>query len=257
MGNPAPPVGDDFYASLFESGFDNNQLLHVQLTERLRGLITSGRLPVGLTLPAERRLGELVGVSRITVQQSYNALRREGLLSSHGRRGSIVSCPEGRISSPMNRLRGFTEEMTELGRVPSSRIALREVVRNAKVAAIFGLPSDARLLHLRRVRYADEQPVSNESAWYNLNSVPGLEQADLSGSVYALLEGQGQPLTHCEQVIEAVMPTPEDCEVFGLASPVPCVLIRRRSFTRANVMLEYVEGTFRGDVYSYRMTLSV
>src|SRR4051812_27923176 len=37
--------------------------------------------------------------------------------------------------------------------------------------------------------------------------------------------------------------------------PIPCLLIKRRSYTHGDVMIEYVEGLFRGDAYSYRLNL--
>jgi GntR family transcriptional regulator len=41
----------------------------------------------------------------------------------------------------------------------------------------------------------------------------------------------------------------------SLTQPLPCLLIKRRSYTHGEVMMEYVEGLFRGDTYSYRLRL--
>ncbi|MPT48409.1 MAG: GntR family transcriptional regulator [Sphingobium sp.] len=234
----------------------DDEPFYIQIARRLEALIRSGALPPDTTLPSERRLAVLMGVSRITVQHSYNELRRKSLVTSHGRRGSVVADMQSRIQSPMNRLRGFTEEMREMGRVPSSKVLERRVVENRRIAAIMGQRPGDKLLKVRRVRYADGLPMSNETAWYNLRAAPFLVKEDLSGSIYTVLENNGMALTHCEQVIEAVHCTAEDAEIFGFVSPTPCVLIKRRSFTAKEKMMEYVEGTFRGDVYSYRMRLN-
>ncbi|MFC4255827.1 GntR family transcriptional regulator [Croceibacterium xixiisoli] len=244
-------------ASLLKLDFVGNEPLYVQITRHLQSLIQSGELPEGSTLPSERRLAEMVGVSRITAQHSYNELRRRGVISSHGRRGSIVRRPENRILSPMNQLRGFTQEMVELGKTPSSRVVKREVTRNHQVATIFGLPSTTPLLYLERIRYADDVPLSNEKAWYNLSVAPELAEAEVTGSVYEQLARLGHPLSYCDQVIDAILPGNDDCAIFGIDPSAPCILIKRQSFSHAEQMLEYVEGTFRGDVYSYRMTLQV
>ena len=87
----------------------------------------------------------------------------------------------------MDRLKGFTEEMRELGKMPSSRILERAVVQDRSISSIFGLPSTAPFLRLTRVRSGDGVPMSREVAWYNLRAVPALETGDLSGSVYAFL----------------------------------------------------------------------
>ena len=53
------------------------------------------------------------------------------------------------------------------------------------------------------------------------------------------------------------MPTRQECEIFGFATPVPCLLIKRKSFDAEGRMIEYVEGLFRGDSYAYRLQMSV
>ncbi|MGE4322970.1 MAG: GntR family transcriptional regulator, partial [Sphingobium sp.] len=174
--------------ALAAAGFDDHTPAYVQIGRRIEALIRDGSLPEGTTLPSERKLAAMLGVSRITVQHSYNDLRRQKLITSHGRRGSIVA---RRVTSPLNRLRGFTDEMTELGRVPSSRIVESRICTNRQIATIFGLGSNTALLRLNRIRYADGMPMSNETAWYNLAEAPMLAEADLSQSVYHLLATHG------------------------------------------------------------------
>ena len=98
--------------------------------------------------------------------------------------------------------------------------------------------------------------MSREAAWYNLERAPELAADDLSGSVYARLAELGLPLVRCDQTIEAAAPTDEECAIFGFRQAVPCLLIKRRSYGADGDMLEYVEGLFRGDSYTYRLTLT-
>ena len=238
---------------------DTAMPMYQQLEEQLMGRIDDGTLPPGAVLPAERQLAESLGVSRVTVQRAYDGLRQRKLVQARGRRGFMVQAgaPQQRLHPGMDRLKGFTEEMRELGKTPSSRILEQEIVTDRSIASIFGLPSPAPILKLVRVRLGDEAPLSREVAWYNLAVAPDLADQDLSGSVYALLaEKYGVPLTHCEQTIEAATPTKQECEIFGFTEPVPCLLIKRRSYTHGDVMIEYVEGLFRGDAYSYRLNLT-
>lgn len=249
---PRPP-----FQELLELRNDTAQPLYQQLEDQLTRLIGEGTLPPGTTLPAERQLAERLSISRTTVQRSYNALRQRRLLSAQGRLGSIVQGPGPRLHSGMDRLKGFTEEMRELGRVPSSRILEREVVTDRLISSIFGRPSNAAFLRLVRVRSGDGVPMSREAAWYNLERAPELATDDLSGSVYARLAALGLPLVRCDQTIEAAEPTEEECAIFGFRQPVPCLLIKRRSYGADGDMLEYVEGLFRGDTYTYRLTLTI
>ncbi len=236
---------------------DTAKPLYQQLEQQLTALIENGSLAPGTTLPAERQLAEKLGISRVTVQRSYDALRQRKLLSGHGRLGSIVQENPDFLHPGMDRLKGFTEEMREIGRVPSSRILQQTIMRDRSIASIFGLPSTAQLLKLERVRFGDDVPLSHEVAWYNIVAVPGLLDGDLSQSVYARLAQCGHPLRYCDQAIEAASPSAQECKIFGFAEPVPCLLIKRRSFGHDERMLEYVEGLFRGDLYTYRLKLKV
>ena len=169
-------------------------------------MIADGTLGVGTTLPAERQLAKDLGISRATVQRCYNALRQRKLVGAFGRLGSIVQGPAGRLNTGMDRLKGFTEEMRELGRVPSSVILEKAVGRDRSIASLFGLPSDSRFLKVVRVRSGDGIPMSREVAWYSLTAAPDLPTKDLSQSIYAHLADEGVPLVDCEQTIEATLP---------------------------------------------------
>ena len=235
---------------------DTAMPMYQQLEDQLSAHIADGTLPVGAVLPAERQLAESLGISRITVQRAYHGLRQRNLVSAHGRKGFHVREAGPQLHPGMDRLKGFTEEMRELGKTPSSRVIERTTVLDRSIASIFGLPSTSSILKLVRIRYGDDVPLSREVAWYNLTAAPALEDGDLSGSVYAFLnERCGVPLTHCDQTVEAATPTEQECAIFGFSEPVPCLLIKRRSYTHDDLMIEYVEGLFRGDTYSYRLKL--
>jgi GntR family transcriptional regulator len=240
---------------LLQFGTATAKPLYQQLSDRLIELIANGTIAAGTTLPAERQLAESLRVSRATVQRSYNLLRERKLLSAQGRLGSIVQDGGSRLHPGMDRLKGFTDEMRELGRVPSSRILESAVVSDRSIASLFNQPSNAQFLKLIRVRSGDGIPMSREVAWYSLEAAPGLATADVSQSVYALLKQMGVPLSVCEQTIEAAVPTPEECAIFDFREPVPCLLIKRRSYGLGGDMIEYVEGLFRGDAYAYKLTL--
>ena len=134
-----PPFQD-----LLELRTDTAKPLYQQLEDQLTQLIGDGTLPPGTTLPAERQLAERLKISRATVQRSYNALRERKLLSAQGRLGSIVQGTGPRLHSGMDRLKGFTEEMKELGRVPSSRIIERSVVKDRTTSGAVVPPSRPR-----------------------------------------------------------------------------------------------------------------
>ena len=159
---------------------------YLQIKRQLNTLIERGDLEPGYNLPSERDLAEALQVSRTTIKHCYDELRNSRQLSTHGRGGTIVQGPP-RVSPLMGKLKGFTEEMQELGMAATSRVIEHEVVRERTIASIFQRPTSAAFLRLLRVRLADNVPMTREVAWYDLTAAPTLAQWDTSGSAYAFL----------------------------------------------------------------------
>ncbi|MCW5252101.1 MULTISPECIES: GntR family transcriptional regulator [unclassified Streptomyces] len=73
--------------------------LYWRIAVRLLGELHDGTVPPGGRLPGERRLAETFGVSRETVRQALEVLRRDGLVATD-RRGSHVTLPGPPAQSP-------------------------------------------------------------------------------------------------------------------------------------------------------------
>ena len=72
---------------------------------------------------------------------------------------------------------------------------------------------------------------------------------------FGYCEHCGIEMDGADQSIEAVLSSAQEMEAFGFDTPMPCLLIKRRSLDTEGRMIEYVEGTFRGDAYAYRVHL--
>jgi GntR family transcriptional regulator len=230
---------------------------YLQLKRKIKGLIETGELGSGLGLPAERVLAAMLNVSRTTVKRCYDELRKSGELSTHGRGGTLVK-DTPRVSPTLGKLRGFTEEMAEVGVIASTRVLQHDIIQDRTIASIFKRPSTATFLRMVRLRLGDGVPMTREIAWYDLTSAPQMADWDTSGSAYIFLQDRCNiKMTWAEQSIEAIMSSPEESEIFGFSESNPCLLLKRKSFSTQDQLVEYIEGTFRGDAYAYRLKLSV
>ncbi|GAA0566798.1 PLP-dependent aminotransferase family protein [Paractinoplanes ferrugineus] len=73
---------------------------YAALAAAVRGLLSDGRLPLGVRLPAERELAEALAISRTTVSAAYRTLRESGHLTSRRGAGSWTTLPQGhRVAS--------------------------------------------------------------------------------------------------------------------------------------------------------------
>lgn len=227
-----------------------------QMARAFSRMVEEGEIQEGQSLPAERILAERMNLSRTTVRRFYEELRKDHGLKSNRRSGPVIAAPP-RISPRMGALKGFTDEMRELGMEPSTQLLSRDIVQDRVIASIFGRPSSAHFLKLVRLRLGDGAPLSRETAWFDLTLCPELADWDVSGSAYHFVsEVCGVRLGEAEQSIEAVLSTDDENAAFGFDDPQPCLLIKRRTHAISGQIVEYVEGVFRGDSYSYRTKLS-
>ncbi len=67
---------------------------YAALARRIRDLVTTGSLPAGHRLPAERELAATLDVSRVTVASAYRVLREEGFASTRHGSGTVTELPE-------------------------------------------------------------------------------------------------------------------------------------------------------------------
>lgn len=228
-----------------------------QLQRQIIQMIQSGELGEGDSLPSERMLAEALRLSRTTIRRCYDELREQDFISTHGRAGVIVKAPP-RINPEIGKLKGFTEEMHEIGVEPSTQLLERQIVCDRTMASLFNRPSTARFLKLVRLRLGDGVPMTREVAWYDLTLAPAFADWDVVGSAYQFLQQHcGVTLADGEQTIEAAMSNADEMAAFGFDEPGPCLLLKRKTYATTGQMVEYVEGTFRGDAYTYRINLKM
>jgi len=224
---------------------------HEQLKEILAGLATG--LPSGHQLPSERELCDLYGVSRITVRQAVGALVGEGVLARTQGKGTFVS---NRPLRSHLHLASFHEDMRRLGLEPATAVlSVRHASPPPRTAGIFGLTARGRAYHVRRLRLADDKPISVDDAWYNAALVPGLDQLDLGGSIYqTLAQRYGRAIDRADQTVGAALSGPEMGVLLGVPETHPVLRFDRVSYSR-DEPVEHAVSWYRADRYELSISL--
>ena len=70
-----------------------------QLRVQIAAQVTNGELPAGTKLATVRQLAEDLGLAANTVARAYRELEADGVISTHGRRGTFVRS-EAMTSTP-------------------------------------------------------------------------------------------------------------------------------------------------------------
>ena len=86
--------------------------IYEQITHQIKGMIMSGELQSGESLPSMRALAKSIHVSVITVQRAYEDLQRDGFIETTVGRGSFVSA-QNREFIQEEQLRKVEEHLQE------------------------------------------------------------------------------------------------------------------------------------------------
>lgn len=237
--------------------------LYVEIMEELRRQIREGGLRPGDRVPSERELAERFGASRMTVRQALNQLAWEGVIVRRQGQGSFVAEPK--IPLGLQFLTSFSEDMRRRGLVPSSRLLGVSVAEaDAATAEALGLPVDRRVTSLRRVRYADDRPLSVEHVQVPYRLLPGLAdhvrqvfkgRSRSDFSLYEYFARAGIGLERARQTVEATVATAELARLLQVAEGAPLLLLTRVSYDGAGRAVELVRAWYRGDRYRYETEL--
>ena len=123
----------------------------------------------------------------------------------------------------------FTQEMRRAGRTPSSRLLTREIRPSTPdEAARLAVPVHQPVVHLRRLRMADDEPIALESTVLIGACANAVMTADVEGgSLHEILGRAGFVLRRGTGTVSAAAATADDARWLGLRSGDPLLVERR------------------------------
>jgi len=166
---------------------ENRVPLYIQLKETLRTEITANRLKAGDKIPTEVELSDKYNISRVTVRKAITELVEEGYLVKKQGKGTFVQTQK--IDRKILHLKSFTASCEAHGLKVTSKVIKKEIIdadTNQKERLM--LEADDQLIHIQRVRFADDLPLMLENNFYSFKRYKFLLEENLDGSLYELLQ---------------------------------------------------------------------
>ncbi|MEG1524682.1 MAG: GntR family transcriptional regulator [Clostridia bacterium] len=224
--------------------------LYYQLKCQLLDLLNEDILKPGEMLPAEPDMCNQLMISRPTIRQALAELVDEGYLVRFKGKGTFITKPKVRDRF-LSKLESFNDEMRAKGMVPHTKVlAQEEIPGNPDCNSHLQIPFDQSLLHLCRVRYADEVPMVYLDTYLPFQTYQKLLDVDFTyASLYEELEKvYGIHVTNAHREIEAVPARKKEAEFLEIAPNKPICFVRTVSYVeRDNKPVEYSLARYRGD----------
>ncbi|MGW1991889.1 GntR family transcriptional regulator [Embleya sp. NPDC001921] len=156
--------------------------------------------------PGEHALATDYGVSRHTVREALRQLRSEGIVTAH--RGRVSALAETSMEQQVGTPYSLFASVEEIGAVQRSVVRVLDRRADGVVAARLGLEESTPLIHLERLRLADERPLAVDRVWLPADITAPLLGVDFTHTaLYAELERHcGIGITGGWERIRAVVP---------------------------------------------------
>ncbi|EEW26519.1 GntR family transcriptional regulator [Rhodobacter ferrooxidans] len=230
--------------------------LYLQLHRRIAEAIASSRLAPGDSLPPERDMAQMTGLSRVTVRKAVQALVASGQLVQRRGSGTYVAPKVERLEQALSLLTSFTEDMARRGKsVESVWIARGLHAPAPEEVMALGLGAGERVARLERVRRSDGVPLAIERAALSGTVLPHPDQVE--GSLYKVLEEKGLRPVRAVQRISAANLGPRDAGLLGVAPGVAGLKIERVSYLPSGRVIEFTRSLYRGDAYDFAVELTL
>ena len=230
--------------------------LYLQLQRRIADAMAHGILAPGSSLPAERDIAAMTGLSRVTVRKAVEALVAQGLLIQKRGSGTYVAPKVERLEQALSLLTSFTEDMARRGKSVESVWISRSIQPpTPEEVMALGLGGGDRVARLERVRRSDGIPLAIERASIPTHVLPDPEAVETS--LYALLETSGHRPVRAVQRISAANLGPRDAELLGVPPGAAGLRIERIGYLANGRVVEFTRSLYRGDAYDFAVELKL
>lgn len=223
--------------------------LYYQLKEDIKQKILRGDLKEGDLLPSEREFSERYDISSTTIRRALNDLVHENFLKRKAGKGTFVRI--GKVKRDLRKVLGFTQNMKEMGLIPSTQVLSKKVVpANTFARERLGLKKGTKIVRLNRLRLANDIPMMLETRYIRTDFCPGIHNQELTSSLWKVFEHVYgcKPHRH-SQNLKIARISGSSASLLGLKDDALVFLIKGVTYLENGEAIECEESLYRSDKY--------
>lgn len=228
--------------------------LYVQVREKLREELVA--VKPGTIIPPEAQLEQRFSVSRITIRKAIDDLVSEGLLVRRQGRGTFRDNPK--LVHELNTITSWTDQLRALGYSPrTTELEVTEIAAPKPVERMLRLQPGEKVIQVRRIRLADDEPITLMVNYVPSKLVPGFVETPLDNeSLYEFLSTRfGLVPSEAIDTVETRPATESEAQRLRVEPWAPVLVVTRVSSLENGVPFEMAEAVSCGNRYEYRVKL--
>jgi GntR family transcriptional regulator len=225
---------------------------YFQIRRKIVSAIQRGQLPPGAPVASENEIIERYDVSNTTARKVLHELEKEGWVTRVKGKGTFVR--DFPVLRAINRIFGFTRNMIEAGRKPTTRLLGFHLRQEDHSQTINGRQFTLKgpFCEIERLRLADGVPMMKETRYISLTLCPEIQRRNLEQSLYEVFARHyGIHLTEINQMLSAIVLEGEWLPVFQVERSIPAFRVEGASFCGKDLIVEMENSIYRGDMYRF------
>lgn len=232
--------------------------LYAQLKEKIISDINNETLKYGDKIETEQEIMKKYNLSRITVRRAISELVAEGYLVKKQGKGTFVikNKIERKIINTSDSLKimSFTKELKENNIKASSKIIELKIIPGIEeFNQKLGLTKNSKLIFMKRVRYANDSPMTIEENYFSYDKFKGLLEEKIEGSLYELLEKKYNviPTRSSRQEIEIVKSDEEQSKFLNVPTFEPLFYFSGVTYDENDIPIHIAKRYIIGSKYKF------
>lgn len=225
---------------------------YFEISRDVIAMIQGGKLKPQSLAPSENEIIEKYKVSNTTARKALHELEKAGWVTRVKGRGTFVK--NYTVERSINRIFGFTRNMIEAGRKPSTKLIGFHLRKGDRTQMVNGREYTLKgpFCEIERLRCADSIPMMKETRFISLKLCPNVQRHNLEKSLYEIYEKvYGLHLIEINQMLSAMVLEGDWLDVFELEKPTPAFRVEGVTFCGKDMILEMEDAVYRGDMYRF------